>query len=349
MKNSLLLILVFLSFTTFSQQNYYNGIDFSKNGTALKNDLAVRIINTHRKFLSYTPDIWNACKSTDVNPNNSSEVLLIYGFSSSGTSARTRAINKNGGNVGDWNREHTYPKSLGNPNLGTSGAGADAHHLRPSDVQYNGQRGSKKFVNGSGNSRTVSGGWFPGDEWKGDVARMMMYMYLRYGNQCKPNVVGIGSSANTPDDMIDLFLKWNAEDPVSAFEDNRNNYHGNPNNTYAQGNRNPFIDNPYLATKIWGNPPSITQQPTDRWGTLNVSKNNVSQLSTYPNPVKGDTLFFNKTDSYAIEVYNLIGKKVFFKQVFNANKIDISSIKNGIYILKLSNNNKILTKKFIKE
>ena len=86
----------------------------------------------------------------------------------------------NGGGQGDWNREHTYPKSLGNPNLGSSGPGSDSHHLRPSDVGYNSQRGNLKFTDGSGNSGNVSGGWYPGDEWKGDIARMMMYMYLRY-------------------------------------------------------------------------------------------------------------------------------------------------------------------------
>ncbi len=51
--------------------------------------------------------------------------------------------------------------------------------------------------------------------------------------------------------MIDLFLEWNAEDPVSDFERQRNTYHDSQQ-TYAQGNRNPFIDNAYLATRIWG-------------------------------------------------------------------------------------------------
>ena len=84
---------------------------------------------------------------------------------------------------------------------------------------------SKKFADGSGNSGSVSGGWYPGDEWKGDIARMMMYMYIRYGDRCKPSGVGVGSTSSTPDDMIDLFLEWNAEDPVSDFERQRNTYH----------------------------------------------------------------------------------------------------------------------------
>ncbi len=257
MKKNLLLLLLFLTTIISAQEPYYTGLDLAKSGLELKEELATKTIAAHTNILSYG---WDALKATDVNPENSSEVLLIYGYSASGTTARTRGINQNGGGSSDWNREHTYAKSLGNPNLGTSGPGADAHHLRPSDVGFNGQRGSLKFADGSGNAGSVSGGWFPGDEWKGDIARMMMYMYIRYGNQCKPTGVGIGSSASTPDDMINLFLEWNVEDPVSDFERQRNTYHDS-NETYAQGNRNPFIDNAYLATRIWGGENAI-----DSWG-----------------------------------------------------------------------------------
>ena len=261
MKKLLLVFLISLSASIYSQESYYDGIDFSKSGTALKEDLAIRITSTHTNFLSYTPGVWEASKVTDLNPENSSEVLLIYGYAASGELSRTRGVNDNGGNQGEWNREHVYPRSLGNPNLGTVGPGADAHHLRPADVNYNSQRSNTIFAEGSGNSGNVSGGWYPGDEWKGDIARMIMYMYVRYDVVCLPSRVGNGSNANTPDDMINLFLKWNAEDPVSDFERQRNTYHGNTSNTYAQGNRNPFIDNAYLATRIWGGDPA-----EDYWG-----------------------------------------------------------------------------------
>jgi endonuclease I len=62
--------------------------------------------------------------------------------------------------------------------------------------------------------------FYPGDEWKGDVARMVMYMYVRYGNQCLPNVVAQGSNAFSAD-IPDILLQWNVEDPVSQFELNR--------------------------------------------------------------------------------------------------------------------------------
>ncbi|WP_341222093.1 endonuclease [Polaribacter atrinae] len=258
MKKTLLILLLFSSFLMNAQaESYYDDVDLTKSELELKEELAVKTIAEHTNILSYG---WDALKATDVNPENDQEVLLIYGYSTSGTTARTRGIHENGGGSNDWNREHTYAKSLGTPNLGTAGPGADAHHLRPSDVGFNGQRGSLKFADGSGNAGVVSGGWYPGDEWKGDVARMMMYMYIRYGDQCKPTGVGVGNLVGPDDEMIDLFLEWNVEDPVSDFERQRNTYHDS-NETYAQGNRNPFIDNAYLATRIWGG-----ENAQDYWG-----------------------------------------------------------------------------------
>jgi endonuclease I/chitodextrinase len=273
MKKTLLLLSLILTFVVSAQEAYYTGVDLAAEGLQLKNNLATKTIAAHTNTLSYG---WDALQATDVNPENSSEVLLIYGFSASGTTSRTRGVNQNGGGQGDWNREHTYAKSLGNPDLGTSGPGADAHHLRPSDVIYNSQRGNLKFAGGAGNSGSVSGGWYPGDEWKGDIARMMMYMYIRYGDQCKPNGVGAGSTASAPDEMINLFLEWNVEDPVSDFERQRNTYHDS-NATYAQGNRNPFIDNAYLATRIWGGDPA-----EDSWG---IYTSNDDQAPTVPSNV----------------------------------------------------------------
>lgn len=258
MKKTLLLLSLFFTLLVNAQaESYYSDVNLTAEGITLKENLATKTIAAHTNTLSYG---WGAFQEGDLNPENSSEVILIYGYSTSGITARTRGVNQNGGGQGDWNREHTYAKSLGDPNLGTSGPGADAHHLRPSDVTYNSQRGSLKFANGSGNSGEVTGGWYPGDEWKGDVARMMMYMYIRYGDQCLPTAVGVGNSSATPDDMIDLFLEWNVEDPVSDFERQRNTYHTS-NQTYSQGNRNPFIDNAYLATRIWGGNDAI-----DSWG-----------------------------------------------------------------------------------
>ncbi|CAM1349834.1 endonuclease [Tenacibaculum insulae] len=230
---------------------YYNDVDFTLTGLELKGALATKIISSHATSLTYTPGVWEAVKKSDLDPSDNNKVLLIYGYDDSDgdhVTDRSRSKTANGGNEGtEWNREHVYPKSLGNPNLGTSGPGSDAHHLRPCDIRANSNRSNKKFIDGSGNAAAISSGWYPGDEWKGDVARMMMYMYLRYGNQCLPKNVTIGSENTVDSNMIDLLLQWNVQDPVSDFEKNRNDVIAD-----EQGNRNPIIDNPYLATIIWG-------------------------------------------------------------------------------------------------
>ena len=279
-KNYFIISFLLISSFGYGQEAYYDDINTeltSLTGISLKDALATKIINTHSNFLTYTPEVWEASKVTDVNPTNSQEVLLIYGYEN-GTDGsldndRERGVNDNGGGNNDWNREHVFARSLGDPNLGTVGPGADAHHLRPSDPSRNSSRSNRKFGRGSGNSGFSSidfhegldgpntAAYYPGDEWRGDVARMMMYMYLRYGTVCLPTAVGVGDNSSTPDDMIDLFLVWNVEDPVSDFEKARNTFHENTANTYAQGNRNPFIDNPFLATRIWGG-----DSAQDIWG-----------------------------------------------------------------------------------
>ncbi len=265
MKKLLPFILMLISVIGYAQiPTYYNDVNLNQSGQSLKSALTTKITNTHVSLISYTPGVWNALKEADLDPNDASKVILIYGYNDTDNitkNDRTRSVDANGGGSTDWNREHVYPKSLGNPNLGTTGPGADAHHIRAADTQWNSTRSSRKFADGSGDSKVTSQGhWYPGDEYKGDVARMMMYVYLRYGNRCLPTNVGVGTPVASDANMIQLFLEWNAEDPVSPFEDQRNNAIAQ-----VQGNRNPFIDNPAFATTIWGGP-----QAEDRFGGTTI-------------------------------------------------------------------------------
>lgn len=339
---------------------YYNGFNWSQTGMTLKSALATKITTTHTNTLNYD-EAEEAIKIVDLDPADASHnnVLLIYGFSSNICPASTsddndhRRRNKESDGAGascQWNREHTYAKSLGNPDLGTSGPGADAHHLRASDVQRNGDRGSEKFAAGSGNSHDVtSSTWYPGDEWRGDIARMMMYMYLRYGNRCLPKNVGVGTITATDSNMIDLFLQWNAEDPVSAYEDQRNTYLGNASNAYGQGNRNPFIDNPYLATVIWGGPvaenrwPGIFTLGTDRFEVL-------AGVSIYPNPTNDHRINIDSEVALEeIQVITINGQLLqqIKKPVSQDNKYMVENLPQGFYFLKLSAESQSVTKKVI--
>ena len=276
---------IFFISIVIGQQTYYNDVNLTLSGTSLKNALKTKITTTHTNKLFYSPAVWEASKITDINPNNTTQVTLIYGWENGADADitndkfREKSLQDTGnGSSFVWNREHVFPKSLASPKFVTDipGPGTDAHNLRPADRTRNSTRSNQKFADGSGNSGNVAGGWYPGDEWKGDVARMMMYMYVRYESQCLPTAVGVGSSAATSDDMIDLFLKWNAEDPVSDLEIKRNTYHEDTaNNTNAQGNRNPFIDNPHLATRIWGGPTAH-----DKWGIYITSDNEAPTVPT---------------------------------------------------------------------
>ncbi|MCG2611947.1 endonuclease [Flavobacterium sp. SM15] len=332
---------------------YYNGFNWTLTGTALKDALATKITTTHTKFLSYTPGVWEALKVVDTDPNNANNVLLVYGWEN-GTDADvtndlSRSKSSNGGAVGDWNREHTYAQSVGTPDLGTSGAGSDAHHLRAADVQRNGTRGNRLFTTGTGNSGAVGAYWYPGDQWKGDIARMMMYMYLRYGSQCLPKNIGVGTIVSSDSNMIDLFLQWNAEDPVSQFEDNRNTYLGNTSNTYGQGNRNPFIDNPYLATRIWG---GIAAE--NRWPTVFLSTTSfdaLANVSVYPNPSNDHRININsEVELDEIQLININGQVI--QYIKKPNRVQevytIENLPQGFYFVKLStSDNQTSTKKIL--
>jgi endonuclease I len=343
---------------------YYNGFNWTQTGMTLKSALATKITTTHTNFLTYTPEVWEATKVTDLDPTDgtNTNVLLLYGFSSNMCPASTsddndhrrRDKNSNGGsNSCEWNREHVFAKSLGNPPLddsGTSDAGEDAHHLRACDVDRNGNRADEKFAQSTGNSHDVTAStWYPGDEWKGDVARMIMYMYLRYGSQCLPTYVGVGTPAASDANMIDLFLQWNADDPVSQYEDNRNTYHGNSANTYAQGNRNPFIDNPYLATVIWGGPMAQNRWPGIFLGTESFDA--LANVSIFPNPTKNNRInITSEVELDEIQLININGQVV--QYIKKPNRIqDVYTLENlpqGFYFVKLSSiDNHTTTKKIL--
>ena len=328
-KKLTLLILISSFSVSFSQESYYNDVDLTLHGTQLKEALATKITASHTRVLEYTsgrPDVWDATRATDENPNNTNEVILFYGWEDGSDQDDTndRARSKNLQDSGNgatfvWNREHVFPKSLANPILDTDipGPATDAHHLRAADRSRNSARNNRKYGRGTGTSKYSTldfhegldgpntPAWYPGDEWKGDAARMIMYMYVHYGSVCLPTAVGVGSKQFTPDEMIDLFLKWNVEDPVSEIEKARNTYHGNTQNYAAQGNRNPFIDNPYLATRIWGG-----DSAEDRWGIYTSSDN---EAPTTPTNVTLNNISLNaitvswtaSTDNIGVTGYNV--------------------------------------------
>lgn len=135
------------------------------------------------------------------------------------------------------NREHTWPKSL----LGS--VKDDLHNLRAANVDVNGDRSNYPFTEnnkpytGSNPYQLLGSGWYPGDEHIGDVARIVLYISIRYN-------LPLSRVGN-----LDMFLKWHQLDPVNEFERTRND------RIYTiQNNRNPFIDHPELVEIYFGAP-----------------------------------------------------------------------------------------------
>ena len=347
-------ILLITSWTSFGQLygNYYNAISIADSGLVLRNKLVNLITNTHTTNLSYSPGVWDALKEADLDPTMSGRVNLIYGYDDASSNVRyhrTRLVSNNGGGTGQWNREHVYPKSKGVPDLGESGPGADAHHLRPADVQFNGDRGNRPFTDGTGNAGPrANGTWYPGDEWKGDVARMMMYMYLRYGERCLPSRIGPDTvTISQIDQMIDLFIQWHIEDPVSPLEIQRNH------KIYQkQGNRNPFIDQPNFVNRMWG-----TQAPTQpgNGDTDNPENPSVSVTNAHfpafvvsPNPTSNYTVIqSNGSEIYTYTVTDALGR-----QITHGNhtqpQLDLSNQAPGAYFISIQGAKNVKTYRIIK-
>ncbi|MCF4138445.1 endonuclease [Streptomyces sp. Tue 6430] len=230
--------------TAYDSTYYKNAV--GKTGASLKSSL--HTIITPQTKISYSA-VWNALKVTDQDPNNSNNVILLY-------SGVSRSKSLNGGSVGNWNREHTWAKSHGDFGEVT-GPGTDLHHLRPADVQVNSIRGNKDFdnggstVSGGGGSLTDSDSFEPRDADKGDVARMILYMAVRYDGgdgfaDLEPNE-SVNNGSNPYMGRLSVLKQWNEQDPPSAFEEKRNQV---IYDTY-QHNRNPFIDHPEWVEAIW--------------------------------------------------------------------------------------------------
>lgn len=132
-----------------------------------------------------------------------------------------------------WNREHTWPNSKG---LGGQDEN-DIMMLRPTWVQENSSRGNTAY--GEGGSYYDPNG--EGQNVRGDCARIVLYVYVRWGNtQYMWGTSGVMES-------MDVLLKWMAEDPVDTWELARNDVVED-----ITGTRNVFVDYPELAWKLFG-------------------------------------------------------------------------------------------------
>jgi endonuclease I len=263
------------------------------------------VIKNHTRYpyTSSGTDTWTILETADQDPANSTHILDLY---------RNRSLVKFGGGTGPYNREHTWPNSYGFPDDGvTNYPYTDCHHLFLCDVSYNSDRANKPygaavpgstervtdFNDGQGGGSGVFPGnsnWFTATIWqtwngrKGDVARAMFYMDVRYEGgthgitgAAEPDliltdninqIVTTGTNASVAYmGLLSVLVKWNAEDPP----DSRERAHTDAVYSF-QGNRNPFVDHPEWVNALFvpSTGPtivSIQDVPADQGGYLDVN------------------------------------------------------------------------------
>ena len=325
---------------------YYNSIT-ATGGQALLGQLHDLMINTHTKYTSYTD-----CKTSSIvyklEPGSTSNYITDF--------YTQKDITKEweGGNAsGEWNREHVWCQShsidnaTGTQLWGETYGGSDLHHLRPIEHNLNSKRNNNRYGNLSDYSlsrdsyKTYSaydtgtdlGGYCnasydifePIDTVKGDVARILMYVYTHYSSATYVNgttdgTIGsntgklsitdiVNTKKGTEVDAWNLLLSWNTSDPVDAREITRNEEVAK-----IQGNRNPFIDHPEYADKIFN-------------------------VTDYISVTSSVTLDIGET--YTLSPISSDGEAKTYTYTSNAN--DIASVSNGGVITANKAGNAIIT------
>eukprot|EP00934_Nitzschia_sp_Nitz4_P008627 Nitzschia sp. Nitz4//scaffold6_size259037//207212//208733//NITZ4_001110-RA/size259037-snap-gene-0.411-mRNA-1//-1//CDS//3329557001//8617//frame0 len=316
-----------LLYSDCEMETYYQ--DFSSVPLANwdRTQLTQLLYQTHRNSLPYTSsslDVWDALIDLDgaVDESNNAYVELIY----RNTSVPALPY----GTSDTWNREHLWPKSRG---VGTSGMDyTDVHALRPSDWNVNSARSNLFFGDcgdqctdrpaadeAASDSAKNSDMFLPPVNVRGDIARALFYMELRYALSEESNVENLVLTDCPDETATDLrqmaylsdLLRWHEQDPVDDAEILRNSRVC----THWQGNRNVFVDFPELVPLLFGEPaerpydcttsqtsqptyPGATLPPTLEAGESVSSPNSCSQLS--PGDVQVLGLTSDNPDSFTL-------------------------------------------------
>jgi endonuclease I len=300
---------------------YYNAAT-GLTGDNLRSALRTIISSGHVK-LSYTPGVWNAYAYTDVKHAGSDTIWDMYSDIPGGTPAYYYILGSGqcgtSGAEGDcYSREHCVANSYWG-GITSAYQYSDLHHLNPCDQYVNniksnyplGETTTPSFT--STNGSKVGNCTYPGysakifepiDSFKGDFAREWFYMATRYMADMPSWAPSSGSATiwpaiynsttnNWQPWVITLLLDWNALDPVSQKEIDRNNaiYYQS-----GQGNRNPYIDHPEYVCLVWGtscaSAPVITNVITSPTTPTSLSPVNVSASITDDGSVSGAILYW---------------------------------------------------------
>lgn len=345
MKNIILFIL-FISFAAHGQvpTGYYNTAN-GLTGYPLKTALKTIITNGHN------PQTYDALYSLYATSDNdeyydngtqTNTILDIYSENPTGMESYNYGLTQDCSGVSItqeglcYNREHIFPQGFFNSSANTTPR-HDAHHVIPTDGYVNNGRSNYPFgvvgnaqttySNGSKWGNSVSPGFTdrvfePIDEFKGDVARMILYFATRYEDSYNdtswdnPNMSPYdprdGSQNRWYDQWyIDQMMAWHAQDPVSPREIERNNEIFN-----FQGNRNPYIDNPQYVAMIWTSttaPANGTLFPTLAATYVDTNSNTIVDAGdeiqyTYSIENTGTTALYNLTATATLGTFNPVSQ-----------------------------------------
>ena len=340
MKNGTLVLLsLFITLTLLAQDSAYYQTAFNHSGDELKFELN-QLIRNHTGFFytSSSTDVWDILKETDRDTANPDNVILIY-------SGRSVNADQEYNDGAGWNREHVWAKSRGDFGT-TKGAGTDVHHLRACDISVNSTRNNRNFDTcitcvdvidagfDTGSKYDASLWTFePRDEVKGDVARMIFYMAVRYeGEGIEPDLELTNTLLNNTDQsplhaVYTTLLHWNSLDPVNEWERNRNDIIYND----YQHNRNPFIDFPELAEYLWGDSVGIVWMPEI---VDEVKEAYKTTLRVYPNPTADNVMIDG--EFRRVIVYNSNGKIL---KISDQSIVKLACYPAGIYFIRVVSKN----------
>ena len=336
-----------------TDRNWYLSEEIDSSNYLFSNDTADKfyLVNCYYEASANydktkaTNNFVNSCKeSDDVNTVDYTNKLKPKTTKPDGTKGSDISIDKEH----IWAKNHGFKVTKDGKDTFEKGAPTDLHHLVPADGSTN-SNGHNDYFYGevkdkstakisycyyadgtsaiSGYTGLDSNGntvFEPTDEWKGDIARALLYMATRYGIELDPNTQAEpylvfddnGSDDNTTfhgyHPNLSTYLKWNKEDPVSEFEFHRNNLiYKN-----VQKNRNPYVDYPDLADWVFSD-------------TTDTSLDIVEPVDDNPYNSIGD--FSSLKDEYHVHIGNTITLDC---TINDASKVNVSFDTNGLELSK---------------
>lgn len=319
---------------------YYNSLDGLADAE-LKQAMQDIIADPNVVRAQTYADVIDILKEADQNPAHSNQVWLVYL-----EEGRAKLdIQTSSLSTGKWNREHTFPRSRGGFDSieddeiadgvdiywetkadSLRHGNSDVHALRAADGPENSSRNNQFYGEYNGPTNTAG-------KFKGDVARGVFYMAIRYNGLEIVNGFPEGNVGQFGD--LETLLEWHRNDPPDDFEMNRNNVIYN-----WQFNRNPFIDQPDMIEYIWGD------MVGEAWNQpLSINDETELEVAIHPNPTTGRVYISGLHSNATVDVYAIDGKLL--KQTQTVEDYVDLDVASGLYLLKLTSDNQSVIKKII--